>query len=108
MKKHLSTYAVEVVIKGLYMAKLTSEEIFIEVVARVNRLLILLGIFFFVYFLLNAKVNVYLLLLALLNMAFSLLSYKHLIITTRIAAELERAKMALGDVSKETRDMHQG
>jgi hypothetical protein len=89
------------------MGKLTSEEIFIAVVARVNRLLIILGIFFFVYFLLNTKINVYLLLLALLNLAFSLLSYKHLIITNRLAAELDRAKTTLGDVSKEIREMHQ-
>ncbi len=89
------------------MGKLTSEEIFIAVVARVNRLLIILGIFFFVYFLLNTKIDVYLLLLALLNLAFSLLSYKHLLITARLAAELERAKSALGDVSKEIREMHQ-
>ena len=89
------------------MGKLTSEEIFIAVVARVNRLLIILGIFFFVYFLLNTKVKLYLLLLALLNLAFSLLSYKHLIITNRLAAELDRARTALGDVSKEIREMHQ-
>ena len=92
----------------MHLAKMTSEEIFIGVVSRVNRLLILLGIFFFIYFLLNTQVNLYLLLLALLNLAFSLLSYKHLIITTRLAAELERAKMTLGDVVKETREMHQG
>ncbi len=90
------------------MTKLTSERIFIEVVARVNRLLILLGIFFFIYFLLNTKINVYLLLLALLNLAFSLLSYKHLLITTRLADELERAQTSLGDISKEIREMHQG
>jgi len=89
------------------MGKLTSEEIFIEVVGRINRILILLGLFFFIYFLLNTKINIYLLLLALLNLAFSLLSYKHLIITNRLAAELERAKTALGDVSKEIREMHQ-
>ena len=70
-------------------------------------MLILLGMFFLLYFLLNTNINVYLLLLALLNLAFSLLSYKHLIITNRLAAELERAKTALGDVSKETREMHQ-
>jgi len=89
------------------MKSFTSEEIFIEVVARVNRLLIILGIFFLIYFLLNTKVNIFLLLLALLNLAFSLLSYKHLLITARLAAELERAKMALADMSKETRRMHQ-
>ena len=89
------------------MAKLTSEEMFIEVVSRVNRLLILLGIFFLVYFMLNTTVNIFLLLLALLNMAFSLLSYKHLLITARLAAELQRAKMTLEDVSRDTRKMHQ-
>lgn len=86
---------------------MTKEEVFIEAVARVNRLLILLGVFFFIYFLLNAKVNVYLLLLAFLNLGFSLLSYKHLIITNRLAAELDRAKMALKDVAEETREIHQ-
>lgn len=90
------------------MEKLTKEEIFIGMVARVNRLLIILGIFFLLYFMLNTKINVYLLLLAFLNLAFSLLSYKHLLITNRLAAELDRAKMALRDVSKETREMHQG
>ncbi len=90
------------------MEKLTSEEMFIEAVKRVNRLLIILGIFFFLYFLLNTKVNMFLLLLAFLNIAFSLLSYKHLLITARLAVELERAKMALEDVAKEAREMHQG
>lgn len=90
------------------MENFTKEEMFIAVVARVNRLLILLGLFFFAYFMLNTKVNVYLLLLALLSMAFSLLSYKHLIITNRLAAELERAKTALGDIREETRKIHEG
>jgi hypothetical protein len=89
------------------MTDLTKEEMFIEVVGRVNRLLVILGLFFLIYFLLNSKVNVYLLLLVLFNLSFSLLSYKHLLITTRLAAELRRAKMALGDVSEETRKIHQ-
>jgi hypothetical protein len=89
------------------MRKLTNEEMFIEVVARINRLLIILGVFFLLYFLLNTKVNIFLFLLALMNLAFSLLSYKHLLVTNRLAAELERAKMALNDVSKEIREMHQ-
>ena len=89
------------------MRKLTNEEMFIEVVARINRLLIILGVFFLLYFLLNTKVNIFLFLLALMNLAFSLLSYKHLLVTNRLAAELERAKMALNDVSKEIREIHQ-
>ena len=90
------------------MEKVKSEEIFIAVIMRVNRLLIILGVFFFVYFMLNTKVNLYLFLLALLNLGFSLLSYKHLLITNRLAAELDRAKATLQDVTKETREMHQG
>jgi len=89
------------------MEKMTKEEVFIKAVARVNRLLILLGVFFFIYFLLNTKVNIYLLLLAFLNLGFSLLSYRHLIVTNRLAAELDRAKMALKDVAEEAREMHQ-
>ncbi|MEK6732202.1 MAG: hypothetical protein AABY55_01100 [Candidatus Omnitrophota bacterium] len=90
------------------MERMTSEEMFIAVVMRVNRLLIMLGIFFFIYFMMNTKVNLYLFLLALLNVAFSLLSYKHLVITNRLATELERTKRAIQDATEETRKMHQG
>jgi hypothetical protein len=90
------------------MGKITGEEMFITVVSRVNRLLVIVGAFFFIYFLLNTKVDIYLFLLALLNMAFSLLSYKHLLITNRLAAELRRARMTLDDVTRETRQMHEG
>lgn len=89
------------------METTTSEEMFIAVVMRVNRLLILLGVFFFIYFMMNSKVNLYLFLLALLNLAFSLLSYRHLIITNRLATELGRARRALQDATEETREMHQ-
>ena len=90
------------------MEKMTGEELFISVVSRVNRLLIIMGVFFLAYFLMNTKADVYLFLLALLNMAFSMLSYKHLRITNRLSVELRPAKMALEDVAKETREMHQG
>jgi len=88
------------------MEKMTSEEIFIAMVNRVNRLLIILGVFFLIYFLLEIKANIYLFLLALLNMGFSLLSYKHMLITNRLIVELQRARVALSDVSKEARKMH--
>ncbi len=88
------------------MTILASEKIFIEAVYRLNRLFIVMGIFFFIYFLLNSKVNVFLFLLALLNTAFSLLSYKHLMITARLADELERARASLEDISEEIRKMH--
>lgn len=89
------------------MKDMTSERVFIDVVSRVNRYLIITGIFFFIYFLLKTTVNIYLFLLALLIVAFALLSYQHLRITERLAIELERARMALADISKETRNMHQ-
>ena len=88
------------------MTILTSEKVFIEAVHRLNRLFIILGIFFLIYFLLNPKVDVFLFLLALLNMAFSLLSYKHLMITARLADELERARASLENISEEIRKMH--
>lgn len=88
------------------MEKITSEELFIEVVKRVNRYLIIMGVFFLVYFLIKTKVDVFLFFLALSCVAFALLSHKHLIITDRLAAELRRAKTSLADVSEETREMH--
>lgn len=88
------------------MKEMTSEEIFINVVKRVNGYLLIMGVFFLIYFVLQTKVNVFLFLLALSYMAFVLLSYKHLAITNRLAIELERARGALNDVSKEMYKMH--
>ena len=84
----------------------TSEEIFIGVVTRVNMYFIVMGVFFLIYFLLKSKVDVFLFLLALSYMAFALLSYKHLMITNRLSIEMERAKKAMDDFTKETREMH--
>ncbi|MBU1062368.1 MAG: hypothetical protein KJ957_01010 [Candidatus Omnitrophica bacterium] len=88
------------------MKNMTYEEMFIEVVRRVNTYLIILGVFFLVYFLFKTKVDIFLLLLALSNMAFALLSYKHLVITNSLATQLRSAKTALEDVTKDTRRMH--
>jgi len=88
------------------MEKTTKEEMFIGVVERVNKYMVIMGVFFLAYFLLKAKVDVFLFLLALSNMAFALLSHKHLVITNSIATELHRARFALDDVAKETREMH--
>jgi len=85
----------------------TRDELFINTVARVNRYLVILGIFFLGYFLLKKKVDVFLFLLALSNMAFAMLSHKHLEITNRLAVELRRAKSVLVDVTKESREMHE-
>lgn len=89
------------------MKDTTNEELFIVVVSRINRYLVIMGVFFLVYFLLKKKVDIFLFLLALFNMVFALLSYKHLEITNRLAVEVRRAKTALEDVTKETREMHQ-
>lgn len=88
------------------MKDMTNEEIFIEIVSRVNRYLIIMGVFFLAYFLLKTEVDIFLFLLALSIMAFALLSHKHLIITNRLAVELRRAKMVLEDATREIREMH--
>lgn len=88
------------------MQEMTSEERFAIIVGRINRYLVVMGVFYLVYFLLKTKVDTFLFLLALMHMTFSLLSHRHLIITNRLAAELRRAKLTLEDVAKETRDMH--
>ena len=85
---------------------ITNEEIFINVVRRINRYLMIMGVFFLVYFLLQTKVDIFLFFLALSYMAFALLSYKHLIVTDRLAIELQRAKTTLGDISKEMKEIH--
>ena len=90
------------------MRKITGDEVFIEVVSRVNGYLVLMGIFFLIYFLFQTQVDIFLFFLALSYMVFALLSHKHLIITNRLSIELQRAKSALGDVTKETREMHSG
>lgn len=89
------------------MKDMTNEELFISVVARVNRYLIIMGIFFLWYFLMKKTVDIFLFFLALSTMSYALLSHKHLEITNRLASELRRSKGALADVSEETRKMHQ-
>jgi len=88
------------------MKEITNEEMFIEVVARVNRYLIIMGIFFLIYFLLKPKVDIFLFLLALLTMAYALLSYKHLEITNRLAVEFRRSKTALKDATIEAHERY--
>ncbi|MFC1666430.1 hypothetical protein ACFL0P_00970 [Candidatus Omnitrophota bacterium] len=78
----------------------------ISTVARVNRYLIMMSLFFLVYFLLKTNVDIILFLLALSYASFALLSYRHLIVTNALAVELERAKIALKDVSSQAREMH--
>lgn len=89
------------------MKDMTKEELFINAVARVNRYLVIMGIFFLGYFLLKKKVEIFLFFLALSTMSYALLSRKHLEITNRLSVELRRAKGALADVTEETREMHQ-
>jgi len=88
------------------MKTITRDEVLVNVVKRVNRLLIMMGIFYLVYFLFQTRINVFLILLALSHIAFALLSHQHLMITDRLANELDRARTSLGDVSREMREMH--
>ncbi|NQV04493.1 MAG: hypothetical protein HQ532_03245 [Candidatus Omnitrophica bacterium] len=88
------------------MKQMTSDEVFIGTVKRINRILVIMGVFYLLYFLFQTSVNIFLILLALSNVAFALLSHKHLMITDKLALELDRAKISLGDVSKEMREIH--
>jgi len=87
------------------MRETTDEGRFIDVVSRLNRYLIIMSIFFLMYFLLKAEVDTFLFLLALSYVAFAFLSHKHLTVTNRLAIELERARIAMKDVVKETSEM---
>lgn len=88
------------------MKQIASYETFIGTVKRINRLLIVMGSFYLLYFVLQPSANIFLMLLALSNVAFALLSHRHLMVTDNLALELDRAKIALGDVSKEMREIH--
>ena len=73
----------------------TGEELFMDTVDRVNRYLIITGIFFVIYFLIITKADKFLFLLALSNMAFVLLSHKLLTIARKLASELSQARAVL-------------
>ncbi|MFH1782875.1 MAG: hypothetical protein ABH848_04590 [Candidatus Omnitrophota bacterium] len=79
--------------------KRTKEEEFITIVARINSYFILMGIFYLVYFFLQTEVDIFLFFLALSNMAFALLSVRHLAITSKLVVELQRARRALEEVA---------
>ena len=82
------------------MEDTTNEEIFMKTVDRINRYLILLGIFFLGYFLLVTKADKFLFLLAISNMAFVLLSHKLLCIARGLATELRCARAVLKEYAK--------
>ncbi len=75
------------------------EENFITIVARINSYFILMGIFYLVYFFFQPDVDVFLFLLALSNMGFALLSVRHLAVTSRLVAELQRARRTLEEAT---------
>ena len=79
----------------------TREEEFITIVARINSYFILMGIFYLVYFFIQMKVDIFLFFLALSNMAFALLSVRHLSITTKLVVELQCAREALENTVEE-------
>jgi hypothetical protein len=91
---------------GRMKQAVTKDEKFILMVSRINRYLIILGIFLLIYFLLKTKVDMFLFLLSLLNMVFALLSHKHLELTNRLAVELQRSRIAMKDITEDIREMH--
>ena len=88
------------------MKQMTNDEMFIESVVRINRYLVITGIFFLSYFLLMTKVNIYLFFLAMSMMIYALLSYKHLEVTNRLAVELRRSRTALKDATMEAHERY--
>jgi len=82
------------------MENKTKEEMFMEVVDRVNRYLIVTGVFFLVYFLIITKVDKFLFLLALSNASFALLSHRLLNIARGLSAELRQTRVVLKEYAE--------
>jgi len=77
-----------------------SAKIFMSTVERVNRMLIIMGIFFLIYFLIITKADKFLFLLALSNMSFALLSHRLLCIAKALDAELQQARTVLKEYAE--------
>ncbi|MEK6732305.1 MAG: hypothetical protein AABY55_01650 [Candidatus Omnitrophota bacterium] len=78
----------------------TKEEMFMQAVDRVNRYLIIMGIFFLVYFLIITKADKFLFLLALSNVSFALLSHRLLNIARGLSAELRQTRVVLKEYAE--------
>ncbi|MDP2911380.1 MAG: hypothetical protein Q8N76_03505 [Candidatus Omnitrophota bacterium] len=78
----------------------TKEEVFMQAVDRVNRYLIIMGIFFLIYFLIITKADKFLFLLALSNVSFALLSHRLLGIARGLSAELRQTRVVLKEYAE--------
>lgn len=78
----------------------TKEEMFMQSVDRVNRYLIIMGIFFLVYFLIITKADKFLFLLAISNVSFALLSHRLLNIARGLSAELRQTRAVLKEYAE--------
>ena len=78
----------------------TKEEVFMQAVDRVNRYLVLMGIFFLIYFLIITKADKFLFLLALSNVSFALLSHRLLSIARGLSAELRQTRVVLKEYAE--------
>ena len=78
----------------------TKEEIFMQAVDRVNRYLVIMGIFFLIYFLIITKADKFLFLLALSNVSFALLSHRLLNIARGLSAELKQTRVVLKEYAE--------
>ena len=81
--------------------KSNNPEVFMDAVDRINRYIIMLGIFFVGYFLLITKADKFLFLLALSNMAFALLSHKLLSMARQLSEELKQARAVLKEYARQ-------
>lgn len=82
------------------MSDKTKEEHFMEAVERVNRYLIVMGIFFLIYFLIITKADKFLFLLALSNVSFALLSHRLLNIARDLSRELRQTRAVLKEYAE--------
>ena len=78
----------------------TKEEVFMQAVDRVNRYLVIMGIFFLIYFLIITKADKFLFLLALSNVSFALLSHRLLNIARGLSAELRQTRVVLKEYAE--------
>lgn len=77
------------------MEDIKKEKTFMNAVDRINRYLIMMGIFFLVYFLIITKVDKFLFLLSISNISFVLVSHRLLTIARELDGELQQARALL-------------
>jgi len=87
------------------MEEVKKEKVFMDAVDRINRYLIIMGIFFLVYFLIVTKADKFLFLLAISNVSFVLVSHRLLNIARELDGELRQARAILKEYAEKLTKM---